>query len=308
MATYKFVNAEDIADGSGEYDLHDEVNTFLRERQSVGMGMPPVEIRSDIRARRAGSELKAARLTPRNVGIVVRVKDSTHANTMDRVRALIKYVAGTRGREAARFGHLRVTAAGDSEKYLRCICSVAPKDYGNAVTDKIVDVPLGFHAPHPNWYDPTEQTGSITIGVGGSGKWPITWPHTWPLDGFTGSATIANDGDVETRSLLWSVPGPTTSPGLSNDTIGKYVKLTDLTVAAGDTLKVRMGWRPDGVTEHKAVVENSSGLETNVLGFLDTGSEFFHLEPGNNVLTASQDSPQSGTVHSLAWYEEYLSV
>ncbi len=308
MATYKFVNAEDVSDGSGEYDLSDGTNTFISERTVTGMGMPPINVRSDQRSRRAGVELRSAQLTPRSVGMVVRFVDSTHNNLQDRLRAAIKYMAGSYGREEPRIGQLRVTPAGESERYLRCVCVVAEKSYSNAITDVQAWLPLRFFADHPNWYNPTEQTTTITIGSGAGNAFPLRAPFNFGLDGYSGGGTVTNSGDVETRSLLVSVPGPCTSPGIINDTVGSYVRLTDLTVPDGSTLKIRMGWRPDGIREHKAVLESAQGDETNVLGYLDTNSAFFHLEPGANEISVVQDTPTTGTVYSLGWYHEYLSM
>lgn len=305
--TYKFVNAEDIADGSGEYNLDDETNTHILEHAISGMGPPPIEVSVDRRARRTGVQIRAAHMPARQVLIPVLIQDTTHDNLRDRIRALSKYFLGSLGRETPRFGQLRVTPASETEKYLRCICVDAPNAYRLHETATIQRVDLLFVADHPNWYNPTEQSQAITIGSGSGTQWPLRFPVQWGLDGFSGGATVVNNGDAETRSVLWSVPGPFSAPALFNETVGQYVSLPTLEVNAGETLKVRMGWRPDGIAEHKAVVENAQGSETSVMGHLDQTSEFFHLTPGNNVMTATQ-AEDTATVHAVYWYDEYVSI
>jgi hypothetical protein len=302
MAGYSFVNEA----GTG-LDLNDLSDYRIVERGITGLGLQALQLRSESRARRAGSELRTARIPARQVTLPVLVLGSSHADMLDNQNALIKHVAGSYGRATPRPGFFVVDTANNAARRLRCIAQAVPVNYGGVQVPTRSLVEIRFFADHPFFYLNTEQTTTITIGTGSTPSWPFTWPVTWGLDGFSGGVTVNNAGDTETRSLLWSVPGPVTSPALNNQTTGTYVRFPDLVVPTGLTFKVRMGWRPDGVTEHKAVMESPDGTETNVLGKLDNGSTFFHLEPGNNVLNATQDSPESGTVHTLGWYHEYFT-
>lgn len=307
MAGYVFINEAGTSLDLHDRDLSAQTGTYrVIERESSGWGLPTLATRSNNRGRRAGVELRGAQIPPRVVTLPVMVFGSSHNDLMDDVRGLIAHVAGSYGRSTARPGFLQVTPAGESARKLRCIGTVAGKNHAEVLDATTAIVRLSFFAPHPNWYVDTEQSDSIVIGTGGL-VWPVTWPVNWGLDGFSGGATVANDGEAETRSLLWSVPGPVTGPALTNVTVDRYVRFPGLIVPEGFTLKVRMGWRPDGVTEHKAVIESVGGAETNVLGYLDQGSNFFHLEPGDNEMVATEEVISTNT-HTLGWYEEYFSV
>lgn len=286
-------------------DLDDGTTYKVIERTGRGFGLSPLSVTGTTRSNRVGMEMRGARITPRTVSMEVLVSGGTHSNTMSNIRALIKHVAGSYGRSEPRFGTLNVTQGGSTRK-LRCIGRTATKDSVNMLSATYAIVELSFFAPHPHWYVDTEQTDTITIGSGTTPSWPFTWPVTWGLDGFSGGATIANNGDVETRSLMWEVDGPCESPALFNTTVDQYVRLENLVVPSGLTLRVRMGWRPDGVAEHRAVLVDGSGAESSVMGWLESGASFFHLDPGNNVINASQDN-EAATVHTLKWYHEYLS-
>lgn len=289
-----------------ELDI-DDGSTYIVDRALAGIGLPLVNVRDDIRARSAGSILRSAQVSARTLTLPVRVGGSSVSNHIANVEALIDQVSGSYGREEPRFGVLKYTRPDASVRSLRCVGIEANRSGRNRITGLISRLMLKFYADHPWWYDPTEDSGTITIGTGAAVTWPVTWPVTWGLDGQGGSVEIVNDGSAETRSLKWSVPGPVVSPALFNLTTGGYVRFTGLTVPDGLTLTVRMGWRPDGISEHKAVMVDVGGDETNVLGWLDSGSNFFRLDPGTNLIEATQTN-EAATVHTVEWFNEYLAA
>lgn len=96
--------------------------------------------------------------------------------------------------------------------------------------------------------------------------------------------SIRNDGDLETGVQISIIAsGAVTNPKIYDTGKGVYM-IFDLTMAAGDELRI------DTRQGLKAVRLISAGIMTNVIGSLAFGSTWFLLDPGDNLFSATADA------------------
>ena len=304
--TWKFENAAGVL-----LDLDDDITyRVLRWSQT---GIPALSVRSDPLPGRAGTARRSATIPGRAVTLFVLVQGATVSDLESNVLTLVNHLAGSHGRDEPQPGTLRVTQHDGATRYLRCAAvSGLALNAAQAISPTAYGLPVAFHADHPFWYDPTEQSDTGTIGQPGSLRFQTGGPELGFPVGFgpddpSASVTVDNGGSADTFSLLWKVPGPSVGPQLHNRTVGRSLRLDGLTVPAGGTLRARMGWRPDGQRSVEAMIIDSSGTETDV-GAATTGlSRAVWLAPGNNAVSFAQQNADP-TVHTLKHYAEYLAI
>ena len=296
-------------------DLRDGTTYDVMSFEDVGY--VGTRVGEDVTPGRVGGVPRKATILGRTVGMLIVVNGATVAEAEDHIQTLIARVAGSHGRDQIREGVLTATLADTSTRALRCLgiggLKKRPRDMINPVN---WELPIQFRAAHPNWYDPAESSDTATIlqssgalrwqGVGLLSK-QLRWPMGFGLAGFAARKTIQYDGDAESFSLIWEVPGPSISPTLQNATIGRVVALSGLIVPRELTLQVRMGWRPDGDVTFRAFLTDGMGSETNVIQHLAAASRPIWLQPGANQLIASQENTDA-TVHAFRWHDEFLSI
>lgn len=302
MAGWTFTNADGVT-----LNLDDGADYAVQTYGGVGLG--DLDIAIEGRPDRAGGLLRTARIPARSIRLSIAAFGTSHTDLLDNARALIAHVAGSRGRREPRVGTLTYTTPGGASRALRC---VGVAGFGQAARDQHsalrMNIPAQFAAAHPNWYNPTEQSAQGTTGAAGS---IIYGTSVYPLNyGPNASSTLVTAtvaGSAETESMLWEVPGPVTGPVLFSLDLAREVRFPNLTVPDGLTLRVRMGWRPDGIEALTALMDDGAGSETDVIGYMRSGSRRMHLLPGANVLSAGQTS-EAATVHTIKWFDEYLST
>ncbi len=271
-------------------------------------GTPNLALGSTVRQSRPGAVIRRASLPMRRITLLMWVKGTSESDHDQNFDAFQAHIAGSYGRDEPRFGVLKYTRSDSSVRSLRCVATGGlSRPHDMRLSPTLSRVMLTFTGDHPNWYDPTEQSTTITIGDGAQVTWPVTWPVTWGLDGFAGAATINNTGSAETRSLTWEVEGPVTAPALFNATTAEQIRLPNLVVPSGLKLRVRSGWGPDGKRDAFAVLVSTGGSETSVIGEIDSGSRFPRMDPGNNRLEVSQSNDAS-TGHTIKHTREYLAA
>ena len=301
MSQFTFVNS-----GNVSTDLDD--GTIYSVVTVNGKGLTPVNVKSERRFGRAGGVIRAASIPERVVALSILVQGTSETTLQTRLDTLVSRLAGSFGRETQREGVLQHTTAGGNARYLRAIAvGGLEENRVQRVGKHSMILPVQFFAAHSNWYDPSQQSSAGTIGDAGSLEFPYSYPMDFGLGSPSVSFTVTNAGSAETESLEWQVAGPSTGPQLHNSTVNRAVRFDDLIVPEGLTLKVRMGWQPDGVETFQAFLDDDAGGETNVLGELTSNSRRFWLEPSTNSLYAVQ-SNEDATVHTIKWYNEFLGV
>lgn len=110
--------------------------------------------------------------------------------------------------------------------------------------------------------------------------------RSYPASPAIGTATIVNAGNAEAYPLL-RIYGPCTDPIIDNDTQGKTLAFTSLTIAAGEFLEVNL-------RTHTVYYQGlSSDSRYNKLSF--PTSKWWTLQPGNNSI---QFNPATSSVPS----------
>lgn len=280
----------------------------------AGGGLPPITTRLAGRVGQSLGRISAAQVGTRSLTLSVLVQGSSEAALAANLEALTARLTVSKGGEIARVGRLQQTLAdGSTLRYLEC-AAVAGMSRSRAVRygPHAFILPVQFLAAHGLWYDPAQQTATATVLAEGGGG--LEYPFAHPFQYGTGEDpqavfTVSNGGDAETESIEWSIPGPVTGPELHSVTLSRALRFPGLVVPALSTFVVKMGWQPGAPSADafSAVVVDSAGGETDVIGYLGTNSRRFWLEPGDNVLLAVQ-SNAADTVHTIKHYREYLGA
>jgi hypothetical protein len=132
-----------------------------------------------------------------------------------------------------------------------------------------------FHAHDPYFYDVSSTTVTITTGTG-----------------------ITNSGDVNAPIKL-TITGPCTNPIVTNNTTGYYIKYIG-SLSSSQYLVVTTA------TGNKRVTLYTSGVASNAISSIYSGSTLWGLNLGANSVTRSADS---GTpVTTVAYYNKYIGA
>ena len=97
--------------------------------------------------------------------------------------------------------------------------------------------------------------------------------------------TVTNAGRFGTPPLI-VINGPTSSPVVKNETTGKSMTLYGLTLVSGESVEIDVGGTPVSITKIDSI-----GTETDVSGYLSDDSEWIFLNPGINVLSLFDSTP-----------------
>lgn len=138
------------------------------------------------------------------------------------------------------------------------------------------------------WYLESDQLSSGSVGLPQPGGSSFLW--IFPLSfsgGGGGTATMTNAGTATAYPTI-TIPGPVISPVISNSTTGQKIAL-NLTLVTGDAIVID--------TKNRTITQGGS---TNKIGALMTGSSFWGLAPGDNVITYGANQYDTSTAF-LVW-------
>jgi hypothetical protein len=159
-------------------------------------------------------------------------------------------------------------------------------------------VQVRLRAPWPHFFDPEINTVTLASFAGGLA---FPWSTPWTFGTASTTITITNAGNVATPVIV-TFNGDITNPRIDNLTTGKYIKAT-MALAAGEALRINTA-----PGEH-TVEYFHGGLNTNGFQYLDSGSEFFWLEPGDNILSFSSSSALgAGSSCNLEYFDQFVGV
>lgn len=114
--------------------------------------------------------------------------------------------------------------------------------------------------------------------------------------------SIANDGDLSTGTLIKiRAIGSVTNPKIYCATNNTYMQV-NTEMASGDMIEI------DTRTGHKRVAMISGGVETNMIGSLKEGSQWFVLTPGDNVFQAFADAGEEYMMVTFEVIYQYEGV
>ena len=145
------------------------------------------------------------------------------------------------------------------------------------------------------WALESEAVYSATVGLPQPGglHFPTPFPITWTGSG-GGSTTVTNAGTAAAFPVI-TIQGPVINPVLTNATTGERIALT-LTLGASDTIVIDMFER--------TIIQ---GGATNRMGALVTGSNFWALVPGENIIYYSADAYDTST-STLTWRSAFAGL
>lgn len=114
--------------------------------------------------------------------------------------------------------------------------------------------------------------------------------------------SIINDGDLSTGTLIRiRAIGAVTNPQIYCATSNTYMQVnTDM--VSGDLIEI------DTRTGHKRVTMISGGVETNLIGSLKEGSQWFVLAPGDNIFQAFAEAGDEYMVVTFEVIYQYEGV
>lgn len=166
-----------------------------------------------------------------------------------------------------------------------------------------------LYAKDPEIYSQTLQTATSTESFASAtftmqdGDLPTFQDDDLPTfqDVVGVTITVSNGGTHGTPPLI-VVYGPTDSPVIENTTTGKIMSLDGLTVLTGERVEIDVGSIPKSITHFDA-----SDVETDASGYLTDDSDWIFIEPGDNVLTVSDDSPGDlAASMEVQWRDTYV--
>lgn len=190
-------------------------------------------------------------------------------------------------------------------------------DYAGVKRETIYMVE-GFRAKLENVYNPLRflvhlycpdpfLMGSITYSqemadwVGGL-RFPLQLPMMFSGRSTRQSTIIRNDGDVPTPITLEFL-GPAVNPKVIKNNTGEYIQVNK-EIGEDERLIVSTGFG-----DKRVILKNMiTGEETNAFGWIDLGSTFFQLDPGNNLISYSAESGQETAKVWIKWRNRYLGV
>lgn len=144
-------------------------------------------------------------------------------------------------------------------------------------------------------YSTISSSSGLIVRQSGTGfQWPFDWPILWG-NSSGGTATLDNQGSVNIYPII-TIRGSATNPYILNTTIDKFIQF-NYVFSADDVLVIDM--------KEKTIILNGS---TNLLSTKTSDSDWFWLQPGDNVFQYSTGSASdSGTVE-ITWNNGYSGV
>jgi hypothetical protein len=164
---------------------------------------------------------------------------------------------------------------------------------------------VALKCPDPRWYDPTINSVNFNIS-GGADTFVIPFEVPFKLGASTIDATkpIVYSGNVKSYPTI-RIEGPITDPVISNVETGHKLDFTGITIPAGTTYIIDLGYADN-------TVETSTG--ENKISELTTDSDLveFCIDPdyggGINNIRVTGSSVSEGTNVMIIYYDYYIGI
>jgi len=314
VSSYRFYHID--TDGI-EYPITDEINTFLLTGGMFGFGL----LRLETAAQRVPYEHGVTPtgepyLPEREMIVIIGIKDTTHAAWIARDAALRDNCSPFRA--PAQRCTLKIVRPDDTVRYIKAWLVEYPQDIGDLEGTVYGKRALTYWAPDPAFYDPTAVVASFGVSPGGGFTFPFTCPFTFVAvadsGGFTFPMTFpltfsaANVTTRQTIAYAGTMPtlpvvrcyGPADYPLVENETLGKAVQVVQA-MESGDYIDIDMA---TGVV---TFYDATDGSTTDVTNLITDDTEFWRLQPGENVIRVAMVGTSSNGVQ-LTYYDRYLAV
>ena len=145
----------------------------------------------------------------------------------------------------------------------------------------------------PFWLEPFYESREMSYIMGGL-SFKLSLPTSFSNRGFKRMAI--NDGDVATPVEI-EFKGPAINPTVTNETTGEYVQI-NRELGEEDILTVSTAFG------EKYVRINGE----NAFHYIDLDSTFWHLIPGENILSYASNNDSVNTRVSVRWKNRYVGL
>lgn len=174
---------------------------------------------------------------------------------------------------------------------------------------KVAKPSVQFHCTDPRFY--TSPTTSTRITVGGGTvkgvKFPITFPVSFGGGTGPGIKTLDNTGTFEMRPVV-VIYGPCTNPGVTNTSLANTPTLqfsnptqVGYTLKTGEKLVVDLDYQSITLTSGTPDTPTTN-LGSAVPNWLVTGSVWWDLPPGKNVVQFFSDDTSAVAGYAEVWW------
>lgn len=258
-----------------------------------GFGELPVEHKTTQAPYQDGETLIDSVFKKRDLGFSMEIKGLNRQEIFNRRLIVTRHFNVKHG-----IGYLQWTQEDGTTIYrIDCIPSEINFADGKGQGTTWQDVNIEFYAPNPFWYDPTSVLSTL-VGFSGGLKFPFTFPVSFGT--VTSQITVLNNGSVDTPVVL-SFIGEVTDPVLENITTDKKITIVK-NIPSGSTLII-------STTFGNKLVQIFNGTTyVNAFEYVDPDSEFWVLEPGNNIVKYSATFEGAGSKCTLLYYNRFSGV
>lgn len=181
-----------------------------------------------------------------------------------------------------------------STRLVYCRCRRRDIPYDASIKRRTGTMTVELHAADPRVYDANQTTLLISPPIGATGAaWPWTFPLSWGGAATTGSASVTNTGNFETRPVI-TIKGPCTNPTISNQSLMATLTF-NITLAGVDQLVID--------TDARSVVLNGTASRRATLV---TGSTWWTLPPGTSTLAFGAQSTSSGCMATVTYRNAWV--
>lgn len=160
---------------------------------------------------------------------------------------------------------------------------------------------IQLYCPNPLWLDEFETSEEMADWIGGF-AFALQLPTMFAGRSSRQNKVIHNAGDVDTP-IRFEFLGAAKNPKIVNADTGEYIKV-NRTIGDNEKLIITTEFG-----NKKVVLKNLiTGEETNAFGWIDLGSTFFQLKPGDNQLTYDADEGKENAKVWIKWRNRYVGV
>ena len=125
----------------------------------------------------------------------------------------------------------------------------------------------------------------------------LTFNRAYPVSPTIGSATVTAGGTVESSPVI-RVYGPCTNPVLYNDTQGKVLSFSSLTINAGEFLEIDV--------RNKTIRLNGLSTSNQYSKLVFPTSQWWTLAPGRNTVRFVPATSSGACVAQIQWRDAWL--
>lgn len=190
-----------------------------------------------------------------------------------------------------------IQADGSTTFLIDCVPQDIIMPAGKARGITFQEVLLPFIAPKPFWYTPI-QAEEYLVGFDGGLSFPFSFPINFGTVGTT--INIINSGNVDTPIQIY-FSGEVEDPIIKNETTGKELSIVK-TINDGDILIINTKFGA------RSVQILSEGNYINAFEYVDPGSLFWKLIPGENIVTYTATSEGVNAKCKILYYNHYSGV